>query len=94
MAYSDVALLANDQDFAWRTKACAATEGINDPESWWRTNSWPMAGTPGFGDKYGYAVATGVVRPGNDPSVISDGDILSAVQALQAGEPQAEPDDA
>jgi hypothetical protein len=48
-----------------------------------------MAAVPGFGEKYSYAIATGVVRPGNDPAVISDGDILSAVQAIRNGEAPA-----
>jgi hypothetical protein len=84
MAYSDIALLAADNDFIQRTRACASTEGIADPVSWSNDNQWQMAGTPGFGDKYSYAIATGVDRPGYDPSVISDGDILSAVQTLNA----------
>ena len=41
-----------------------------------------MAATPGFGDKDSYALDTNVPRPGWDESVISDADILSAVQAL------------
>lgn len=90
MAYSDIALLSSDSDFMQRTRACAATEGEADPVAWVSEHQWAMAATPTFGEKYGYAVATGVVRPGNDPTVISDGDILSAVQALQA-EPEGEP---
>lgn len=85
MAYSDIAMLAVDWDFINRTTACAATELIPEPTRWASNNAWQMAATPGFGDAYGYAVLTGVVRPGNDPSVITDGDILSAVQALVAG---------
>lgn len=84
MAYSDVALLNSDSDFRQRTTACAASEGEPEPETWANENSWQMAGTPGFGDKYASALAGGIVRPGNDQSVISDGDILSAVQALRA----------
>ena len=94
MSYSDIALLSADNDFILRTTACAATEGEENPGGWVMSHQWQMAAIPGFGDKYGYAVATGVVRPGNDPSVISDGDILSAVQSLQAGEAEAEPDGA
>jgi hypothetical protein len=86
MAFSDIALLSADNDFIMRTRACAATEGEADPVAWTGSHQWAMAATPGFGDKYGYAIQTGVVRPGNDPAVLSDGDILSAVQAIQAGE--------
>lgn len=83
MAYSDIALLNSDSDFRQRTTACASTEGETDPVTWANEHSWQMAGTPGFGDKYASAIISGVVRPGNDPSVISDGDILAAVQALR-----------
>jgi hypothetical protein len=86
MAYSDIALLSADNDFILRTRACAATEGIDDPVQWSTDHQWQMAATPSFGDKYASALASGVQRPGNDPAVISDPDILSAVQA-QASAP-------
>lgn len=84
MAYSDIALLSADFDFISRTRACASTEGVADPVQWASDHQWQMAGTPGFGEKYASALAANVPRPGNDPSVISDGDILAAVQALEA----------
>jgi hypothetical protein len=83
MAYSDVALLSADNDFIMRTRAAVAQEGESDPVQWSMDHVWQMAGIPGFGDKYAYAVETGVVRPGNDPAVISDPDILAAVQSLR-----------
>lgn len=82
MAYSDIAQLSADNDFILRTRACAATEGEPDPVQWSNDHQWAMAATPTFGDKYASALAAGVERPGNDPAVISDGDILSAVQSL------------
>jgi len=85
MSYYDVSLLAADGDFISRTTACAATEGIAEPNQWAIEHQWEMAATPGFGDKYSYAIATGVENPGRNESVISDGDILSAVQALNTG---------
>lgn len=84
MAFSDVALLSADNDFIQRTRACYATETSSEPQQWAADHQWQMAATPGFGDKYASALANGVGRPGNDQSVISDGDILSAVQALMA----------
>ena len=87
MAYSDVALLATDRDFAVRvtaayaTETLAVTEPIN-PETWARDHSWEVAAQPGFGDAYASALAGSVPRPGNDPAVISDAQILSAVQAI------------
>lgn len=84
MAYSDIALLSSDGDFIQRTRACAVTEGEADPVTWAQEHQWQMAAAPGFGDAYASAILNGIVRPGNDPSVISDGMILSAVQDLRA----------
>lgn len=82
MAYSDIAMLSADNDFIQRTRACAATESIDDPVQWTNDHQWDMAAIPGFGDKYASGIANGIERPGNDPSVITDGDILAAVQVL------------
>lgn len=82
MAYSDIALLSSDNDFILRTRACAATEGAPDPVAWSNEHQWQMAATPGFGDKYTYAIDIGIARPGNDEAVIADGEILAAVQAI------------
>lgn len=86
MAYSDVALLANDFDFTQRTAGAIAQEQIDlgdfNAIGWASGHNWEMAGQPGFGDAYGYAVLNNVNRPGNDPSVITDAQILSAVQSI------------
>lgn len=82
MAYYDVSLLAADNDFISRTRAAVAVEGVADPVSWTNEHMWQMAGAPGFGDKYSYAIATGVENPGRNESVIPDADILAAVQAI------------
>jgi len=82
MPYADISLLALDYDFAQRVRACAATENIADPMQWFTDHQWQIAATPGFGDKYAYAIDMNVPRPGWDESVITDPDILSAVQAL------------
>lgn len=82
MAYSDIAALSADNDFILRIAACAATEGIDDPYQWAMDHRWQMAAIPGFGEAYTYAIATGIMRPGNDPGVITDGMILSAVQSI------------
>jgi len=83
MAYSDIAMLAADNDFIYRTSACVSTQGEADPRQWALDHTWQMAGMPGFGDKYASAIANGIERPGYDPAVISDPDILSAVQSLR-----------
>ena len=83
MAYSDVALLSADNDFIARTRAAVAQEGEADPVQWSNDHQWQMAGMPGFGDAYSSALVSGVVRPGNDQGVISDPQILAAVQSLR-----------
>lgn len=86
MAYSDVAALQSDLQFNNRCIACVATEPNppGNPTQWVIENSWAIAGAPGFGDKYGSALAADVPEPGNNPAVISDADILSVVQALKS----------
>lgn len=86
MAYSDIALLSSDNDFIQRTRACAVTEGEPDPVAWAGAHQWQMAAAPGFGDAYSSAIVNGIVRPGNEQSVISDPQILSQVQLLRAAE--------
>jgi hypothetical protein len=91
MAYSDVALLAVDLDFAGRVTAAYSTDTVDvyphaNPQIWQRDHAWQVASAPGFGDAYASAIAGGVVRPGYDASVISDAQILSAVQLIIAQE--------
>ena len=96
MAYYDISLLANDGDFSQRTMACYATETLETPDaenpsSWWSSHNWEMASMPGFGDAYASAIANDVANPGRDPAVITDSQILSAVQAIinQSSSPPA-----
>ena len=98
MAYSDIAALQQDADFARRTTAAYATETLGtggvDPASWQAMHAWDMAAQPGFGDAYASALAADppVERPGNDPGVITDGMILSAIQGIMAEPPVEEPE--
>lgn len=99
MAYADIAALQIDPDFSRRTMAAYAQETLadqgndTDPGSWQAFHSWDMASQPGFGEAYASALVNHPdepdYRPGNDPAVITDGQILSAVQGLL---PQPEPD--
>lgn len=85
MSYMDQAMLSRDGDFNSRLAACASVEidlGNQDPISWAFQHQWIIAAAPGFADAYASALAGGIERPGADPSVISDAQILSAVQAL------------
>lgn len=95
MAYADQALLSRDVDFIDRLSASAAVEidPVNGypPDAWARANVWWIAAAPGFADAYASAIAGSVDRPGNDPSVISDAQILAAVQAFEAEHPPPGP---
>lgn len=83
MAYYDVFLLHQDADFQGRVASCYAIEsGEENPNVWTQEHIWQMAAQPEFGDAYGYALNTGKENPGADPAVITDGQILSAVQSL------------
>lgn len=82
MTYWDVSQLSDDPDFRARCTAALATEQHPAPEQQAYAWRWQYAGQPGFGDAYAYAVLTGVENPGRDEAVITDGQILSATQAL------------
>ena len=85
MSYSAQAQLSVDPDFIARVTACAAVEipVMYDAKNWTETYIWRIAAAPGFADAYEYALnATHPERPGNDPGVITDAQILGAVQAL------------
>lgn len=84
MAFWDIALLAADSDFNNRIAACATVEGLVTTTSpqWASDHAWELAAAPGFGEAYAFAIANGVPNPGRDPSVITDEQILSAVQSL------------
>ena len=87
MAYYDISLLAADYDFTARTTAAYTTETLGAPgdvlpAQWAAEHAWDMAAQPGFGDAYASAIAGSVPNPGRDQAVISDAQILSAVQAI------------
>lgn len=85
MGYYEQSVLSADIDFIHRIGACAAVEKPGeDPLSWAANHSWQVAAAPGFADAYSSAVAGGVPNPGRDPAVISDAQILGAVQAVPA----------
>ena len=91
-AYFDQSLLSNDPDFVARISACAAEQetqagadlGGSPPPVWASDHQWQIGAAPGFADAY--AIETGVERPGKDPGVIPDADLLAAVQAELAGQ--------
>ncbi len=88
MSYFDQATLSIDPDFLFRVAAAAAVEvdlALDEqPIVWANNHVWLVAAAPGFADAYSSAIVNGVPNPGRDPAVISDGQILSAIQALIA----------
>lgn len=66
-----------------RIAACVAGENITEyATSWAARMQWRLAASPGWDAAYASALAAGVKDPGGDPGVITDGQILAAVQAL------------
>ena len=84
MSYTSQADLSVDPDFIHRLSAAAAVEvdKTHQPVQWAADHVWWIAAAPGFADAYESAQVAGNPAPGKDPAVISDAQILSAVQAL------------
>lgn len=83
MSYWDQALAARDADLIARCVAAAASEQIKNPAYWVDTRRHQLAAQPGWGDAYASAQAAGREHPGRDASVITDSDILAAIQAIR-----------
>lgn len=56
------------------------------PSYWVQERAWKFSAQPGWVDAYKYAVDSGDEEPGANEGAITDGMILSAVQALMAEE--------
>jgi hypothetical protein len=88
MAYIDVANMVKSVSLTEREYAAVSKEGIDPPEGWQFERRWRLAASPGWDAAWASAVAGGDEDPGSNPGVITDGMILSAVQALiQADNP-------
>jgi hypothetical protein len=85
VSYLTISILAADPSIRLRCSACAAVEGVPDPENWAFRNSLLLAAQPGWSQAWESAVAAGNPAPGGVAAVITDGMILSAVQALAGG---------
>jgi hypothetical protein len=88
MSYSAQAILSADGDFWNRVAECASVEVpmTHSPTVWATEHIWRIGASPGFADAYEYALNTNVERPGNDPAVITDAQILGAVQYVLSQE--------
>lgn len=82
MTYNTVADITDSASLTRRIVAAAATEDIPNPEAWANGARWKLAAQPGWGQAWESAVASGVEDPGASEVVITDGMILSAVQAI------------
>lgn len=82
MSYWDISLMATDGDLTARMIACAAQEQSEDPYQWVAANGISVCAQPGWSEAWASALAGGNESPGRDESVITDGMILSGVQAV------------
>lgn len=83
MGYWDISTMAGDTDLTARLSAAAAQEQVpGDPAGWAWDHRWQWAAQPGWGEAWASAVASGNEHPGRDAAVITDGQILSAVQSI------------
>jgi hypothetical protein len=85
VSYSTINRCANDRSFLGRVTACAAQEGATDPDSAVYALRWPVSSAADIEAAYASAVAGDNPDPGGDEAVITDGMILSAVQANLPG---------
>lgn len=89
MTYRTQALLAKDTKLLDRITACASTQDVPDPERFAWGHSWKFSAEPGWDAAYASAIDGNVTDPGNSEACITDGMILSAVQARLAAEAPA-----
>jgi hypothetical protein len=87
MSYWDIASMARDLDLQSRIYACVAQEtGSQD-----RTVDFlVICGAPGWAEAWASALASDDPLPGKDPAVITDGMILSSVQAWLSSEAEGD----
>lgn len=84
MSYWTVAIMKSDSGLISRMTVCAAQEiAVTAPEQWVQQNLWALICQPGWADAYASAIASNISNPGVNEGVITDGMILSAVQAIR-----------
>lgn len=93
MSYKSVADMAENYALNRRITGGAGKESIDNPQAWVQSYRWEIASQPGWDAAWDSAVASGNPDPGNDESVITDGMILSGIQAVwAANQPEPEPE--
>lgn len=84
MSYWDIAEMSRDADLVARITACVAQEIENSEGMVTQYFLLDICASPGWSEAWASAVAAELPNPGRDPGVITDGMILSAVQAIGA----------
>ena len=86
MSYNHIADAAQDSDLRRRVAACFAqqTTGTEQPEALASVHMWRIVANSTIADAYSYAVAANVPNPGKDEAVVTDANILAAVEAIVA----------
>lgn len=82
MSFDSVADVSESGSLRRRVTACVAQEGQADPDIWAYDNRWGYAAAPGWGAAFASAEAGGNPDPGAAEDVITDGMILTQVQAM------------
>jgi hypothetical protein len=86
MTYNASVSMSGSTSLRNRCTAAAAGEGIDSPEGWVATNWWKLLASPGWTDQWTSAVDSMTVNQNPDlgmrDDVITDGNILAAVQAV------------
>ena len=82
MTYNAIAAAAQDHDLRQRVAACFAQEttGPEQPPALAELHMWRIVANGPIADAYSYAVATDVPNPGKDEAVVTDANILAAVE--------------
>ncbi len=88
MSYNAIAAAAQDADLKRRVAACFAQEttGPEQPPALAELHMWRIVANGPIADAYSYAVAANVPNPGKDEAVVTDANILAAVQAIVAAD--------
>lgn len=83
MSYNTIATVAQDAALRHRIMACIAEQDPAAHVSMWAdAHMWRLAASPGWASAWASAEAGGITDPGRDEGVITDGQILAAVQAV------------
>jgi hypothetical protein len=92
MSYNHIADAASDSDLRRRVAACFAqqTTGTEQPEALASVHMWRIAADNDIAAAYAYGVDTNVPNPGKDEAVVTDAQILAAVEAIVAPAPVEE----